>query len=135
MTTFAFVAGMAPLITSNGIGSGMSKAMAQVVVGGQTLSLLLTLVAIPVIYTWFDDLARLWRTYGSWTGFGIGVCVGIALGLWNIGILPGIGLGIALGLILGFLLGSIFPKLRNSNTAEDRGAAELGIVDMYASNK
>ena len=58
MTTFAFVAGMLPLITSNGIGSGMSKAMATVVVGGQTFSLLLTLVAVPVIYTWFDDLAR-----------------------------------------------------------------------------
>jgi hydrophobic/amphiphilic exporter-1 (mainly G- bacteria), HAE1 family len=58
MTTFAFVAGMMPLILSNGIGSGMSKAMASVVVGGQTFSLLLTLVAVPVIYTWFDDLAR-----------------------------------------------------------------------------
>jgi HAE1 family hydrophobic/amphiphilic exporter-1 len=56
MTTFAFVAGMAPLVTSEGIGSGFSKAMASVIVGGQTLSLLLTLVAIPVIYTWFDDL-------------------------------------------------------------------------------
>ena len=58
MTTFAFVAGMLPLVTSKGIGSGMSKAMASVVVGGQTLSLLLTLVAIPVLYTMFDDLAR-----------------------------------------------------------------------------
>jgi multidrug efflux pump subunit AcrB len=58
MTTFAFVAGMLPLITSNGVGAGMSKAMASVVVGGQTFSLLLTLVAVPVIYTWFDDLAR-----------------------------------------------------------------------------
>ncbi len=58
MTTFAFVAGMAPLVTSSGIGSGFSKAMATVVVGGQTLSLVLTLLAIPVIYTWFDDLAR-----------------------------------------------------------------------------
>ena len=57
MTTFAFVAGMIPLITSKGIGSGFSKAMASVVVGGQTMSLLLTLVAVPVIYTWFDDLA------------------------------------------------------------------------------
>jgi multidrug efflux pump subunit AcrB len=65
MTTFAFVAGMLPLVTSKGVGSGFSKAMASIVVGGQTLSLLLTLVAIPVIYTWFDDLSgwagRRWR--------------------------------------------------------------------------
>jgi hypothetical protein len=61
MTTFAFVAGMIPLITSKGVGSGFSKAMASVVVGGQTLSLLLTLIAVPVIYTWFDDRARNWR--------------------------------------------------------------------------
>ncbi|HEX8106093.1 MAG TPA: efflux RND transporter permease subunit, partial [Kofleriaceae bacterium] len=58
MTTFAFVAGMLPLVTSKGVGAGFSKAMASVVVGGQTLSLLLTLVAIPVLYTLFDDLAR-----------------------------------------------------------------------------
>ncbi len=62
MTTFAFVAGMLPLVTSKGIGAGFSKAMASIVVGGQTLSLLLTLVAIPVIYTWFDDVAR----FGRW---------------------------------------------------------------------
>jgi len=57
---------MLPLITSQGIGSGFSKAMASVVVGGQTLSLLLTLVAVPVIYTWFDDLSiRAKRRFGS----------------------------------------------------------------------
>jgi hydrophobe/amphiphile efflux-1 (HAE1) family protein len=64
MTTFAFVAGMLPLITTRGIGSGFSKAMASVVVGGQTLALLLTLVAIPIIYTWFDDIGR--KLGGRW---------------------------------------------------------------------
>jgi len=58
MTTFAFVAGMLPLVTSKGVGSGFSKAMASIIVGGQTLSLLLTLVAVPVIYTLLDDVAQ-----------------------------------------------------------------------------
>src|SRR6185312_15600258 len=93
MTTFAFVAGMAPLITSNGIGSGMSKAMAQVVVGGQTLSLLLTLVAIPVVYTWFDDLGRLWRKYGSRIGYLVGVGVAALLGALNGHLWAGLGAG------------------------------------------
>ena len=56
MTTFAFVAGMIPLVAARGIGSGFSHSTAGVVVGGQTLSLLLTLVGVPVLYAQLDEL-------------------------------------------------------------------------------
>jgi HAE1 family hydrophobic/amphiphilic exporter-1 len=58
MTTFTLVAGMLPLWLGSGPGSEERRAIAVVVIGGQTLSLLLTLLVTPVAYLLLDDLAR-----------------------------------------------------------------------------
>ena len=61
MTTSAMIFGMLPLALGVGEGSEQRAPMAHAVIGGIITSTLLTLVVVPVLYTYMDDLVRLMR--------------------------------------------------------------------------
>jgi hydrophobic/amphiphilic exporter-1 (mainly G- bacteria), HAE1 family len=59
MTTLAMIAGMMPVALALGEGGGFRAPMARAVIGGLITSTMLTLIVVPVAYTYFDDM-------GSW---------------------------------------------------------------------
>jgi HAE1 family hydrophobic/amphiphilic exporter-1 len=61
MTTIAMVAGMLPVALGLGDGSAFRQPMAVTVIGGLLLSTVLSLVFVPVVYTYIDDLQS-WLT-------------------------------------------------------------------------
>jgi HAE1 family hydrophobic/amphiphilic exporter-1 len=56
MTTLAMIFGMLPIALSLGEGGGFRAPMARAVIGGLITSTLLTLLVVPVAYTYFDDV-------------------------------------------------------------------------------
>ena len=54
MTTLTLIAGMIPIALGTGPGAAARASMAKVVIGGQALSLLITLLIVPVAYSLFE---------------------------------------------------------------------------------
>ncbi len=63
MTTISFVAGLMPLLIASGPGAEERRSIAVLAVGGQTMSLVLTLLAVPVIYSYLDDIGLLLKRF------------------------------------------------------------------------
>lgn len=59
MTTIAMIAGMVPIALGIGAGSQVRSPMAMAVIGGLMTSTLLTLLVIPVIFTYMDGF-QIW---------------------------------------------------------------------------
>jgi len=74
MTTLMLVFGMLPMALGRGPGAASRASMAKVIIGGQALSLLITLLITPVAYSLFDDLGKsgvvAWLKHhaGTWAG-------------------------------------------------------------------
>jgi len=66
MTTLSIIAGLIPVAVGIGAGSEQRASIAVTIIGGQTLCLLLTLLVVPVAYSYFAELEAL--PWGEWIG-------------------------------------------------------------------
>lgn len=70
MTTFSIVAGLIPVAVGIGAGSEQRASIAVTIVGGQTLCLLLTLLVVPVAYSYFAEWQEAFATVGARASWG-----------------------------------------------------------------
>jgi HAE1 family hydrophobic/amphiphilic exporter-1 len=61
MTTVMLVAAMVPMALGEGPGAASRAGMAKLIMGGQALSLILTLLIVPIISTFWDDIGTWWK--------------------------------------------------------------------------
>jgi HAE1 family hydrophobic/amphiphilic exporter-1 len=66
MTTVMLVAAMIPIATGQGMGAAARASMAKVILGGQLLSLLLSLLVTPVAYSLWDDFTVKLKKFAAW---------------------------------------------------------------------
>ena len=66
MTSATLIASMMPILLGTGPGAEMRSPGAAVLVGGMITSTLLTLLFVPALYSYFDDLANLPGRIGGW---------------------------------------------------------------------
>jgi HAE1 family hydrophobic/amphiphilic exporter-1 len=88
MTTFSIVAGLIPVAIGIGAGSEQRASIAVTIIGGQTLCLLLTLLVVPVAYSYLAELETSLRATAQVGVFGaawgrLRTAVGRRLGLFS----------------------------------------------------
>ncbi|MBX7104000.1 MAG: efflux RND transporter permease subunit [Gemmataceae bacterium] len=66
MTTVMLIAAMVPMALGRGPGASTRSGMAKVILGGQLLSLILTLLLTPVCYSLWDDVTGYWHRLIAW---------------------------------------------------------------------
>jgi hydrophobic/amphiphilic exporter-1 (mainly G- bacteria), HAE1 family len=66
MTTLSIIAGLIPVAIGIGAGSEQRASIAVTIIGGQTLCLLLTLLVVPVAYSYLAELESMpWRAWAT----------------------------------------------------------------------
>ncbi|HYH04460.1 MAG TPA: efflux RND transporter permease subunit, partial [Bacillota bacterium] len=65
MTTLTMILGMLPLAMSSATGAEFKKGLGWALIGGLTVSMLMTLVVVPVVYTRIEKIREFFLGFGK----------------------------------------------------------------------